>query len=155
MSCSFSTLVGVRLVLGLIGLVESLQIACAMLASTLAICLASLARVKLRSWLLTALNLEPSSATSPLASKPKAAAQDDELAAGGADRLSVVAPEVGQGLEVGRELAGEPDQLEIAAGLLLEATAGGHPVQVAVEIDLEQDGRMVSRAGPWRQAGRG
>ena len=55
--------------------------------------------------------------------QPKAAAQEDELAAGVADRLSVVTPEVGQGLEVRRELAGKPDQLEIAAGLLLEPAA--------------------------------
>jgi hypothetical protein len=51
------------------------------------------------------------------------ATQDHELIASGADALSVVTPEVSNGLEVGRELSGEPDQLEIAAGLLLEPPA--------------------------------
>ena len=60
------------------------------------------------------------------------AAQHDELPAGGADRRAVVAAEVGDGLEVGGEPAGQPDQLDVALRFALEAAAGRDAVEVAI-----------------------
>jgi hypothetical protein len=131
------------LLLGLIGLVESLQIACDARLD-LRHLLGQLGSGEVALVAVDGLELGPVERDLAASEQPKAAAQEDELAAGVADRLSVVTPEVGQGLEVRRELAGQPDQLEIATSLALEATARRHPVQVAIEIDLEQDSRMVS-----------
>ncbi len=44
------------------------------------------------------------------------------------------------------ELTGEPHQLEVAAGLLLEAAARREAIEIAVDVDLEQGRRMIGRA---------
>src|SRR5918993_5447947 len=124
-------------------LVESLQIACDARLD-LRHLLGQLGSGEVALVAVDGLELGPVERDLAASEQPKAAAQEDERAAGVADRLSVVTPEVGQGLEVRRELAGQPDQLEIATSLALEATARRHPVQVAIKIDLEQDSRMVS-----------
>ncbi len=74
------------------------------------------------------------------------AAQQDELAAGGLDGGTVVAAEVGDGLEVRREAPGQPDHLEVALRLTLQAPAGGHAVEIAVDVELQQRGWMVAGA---------
>jgi hypothetical protein len=73
-------------------------------------------------------------------------AQPDELATHGSDGWSVVLAEASDGLVIRLELAGEPHQLEVAAGLLLEAAAGRDTVEIAVDTDLEQGRRMIGRA---------
>jgi hypothetical protein len=80
-----------------------------------------------------------------LLEQPDLAAQLHELTAGLADAGAVVAAEVGDRLEVRGEPAGEPDQLEVALRLALEASARGQPVEVAVNVDLEQRGGVVRR----------
>lgn len=72
-------------------------------------------------------------------------AQLDETAADVANAGAVVTTEVGDGLEVWCEAACEPHQLEIALALTLEPTGGLHSVEVAVDVDLEQDGWVVRR----------
>ena len=72
-------------------------------------------------------------------------AQQDELAADPADRLAVVAAEVGDGLEVGHQPTREPDQLDVALRLAFEPPAGLDAVQVPVDVDLQQRGRVIRR----------
>ena len=58
---------------------------------------------------------------------------------------AVVAPEVGDGLEVGLQASQQPDHLDVAVGLGLQAPARAHPVEVAVDVELQQIGRIVAR----------
>jgi hypothetical protein len=53
-------------------------------------------------------------------------AQQDEVRAGGLDRRAVVLAEVGDGLVVRRELAGQPHQLDVALRLALQPAARLH-----------------------------
>jgi hypothetical protein len=62
-----------------------------------------------------------------------------------ADRRTVVLAEVRDGLEVRREPSGQPDQLDIAEGLPLKPPTRYNLVNIAVNIDLQQDARMIRR----------
>jgi hypothetical protein len=70
------------------------------------------------------------------------------------DRRAIIASKVGNRLEVGRETAEQPNQLEIPRGLPLKTAAGGNAVQIAIYVKLQQRGWMVRwasrlcRAGP-------
>ncbi len=57
------------------------------------------------------------------------------------------------GLEVWREPPGQPQNLKVALRLTLQPAAGWHPIQVAVEVQLEKDRWMV--AGPATLGGHG
>jgi len=59
-----------------------------------------------------------------------------------ADRLAVVAPDVRDGLEVGRQAPGQP-QLALCLGF--RAPAGLQPGEVAAGVDLGRRSRAVSR----------
>ena len=74
------------------------------------------------------------------------ATQHDELAARVADRAAVVAAEVGDGLEVRRQPLGQPHELDVALGFALQAPAGLDAIEVAVDVDLQQHRRVVSRS---------
>src|SRR6187431_2813594 len=91
-----------------------------------------LAWVKFRSRVLTALNLLPSIATLSFAEQLKASAQHHELAADLADGLAIVLAEVGYGLEVRHQAAGQPNQLDVTLALTLQAPARLHPIEVTV-----------------------
>lgn len=58
---------------------------------------------------------------------------------------TVVVAEVGNGLEVGRQATCEPHAFDVALGFTLQATAGLDPVQLTVDVELEQDCRVVGR----------
>ena len=58
---------------------------------------------------------------------------------------AVIAAEIGDGLEVGRQFAQEPDDFQIALTLALQRAAGAHTVQVAVEIKPQQIPWMIRR----------
>src|SRR6266446_1138936 len=73
----------------------------------------------------------------------KASAQHHELTADLADGLAVVLPEVGYRLEVWHQAAGQPDQLDVALALPLQAPARLHPIEVSVDVNLQQCRRMV------------
>src|SRR4029077_17231085 len=75
----------------------------------------------------------------------KAAAQHHELAADPADGLTIVLAEVGYGLEVRHQAAGQPNQLDVALALPLQAPARLHPIEVTVDVNLQQRRRMVGR----------
>jgi hypothetical protein len=71
------------------------------------------------------------------------AAQNDELATHAADRRSIVLTEVGNGLEVRPQAAGEPHQLDVALGLTLQAAARLDAIEVTVDVDLQQHRGVV------------
>lgn len=85
-----------------------------------------------------------------LREEPEFTAQDDEAPADAADARAVAVAEVGNGLEVGRQTSGEPHQFHIALRLALQPAAGLDAVQIAVDIELEQNGGVV--CGPPRQS---
>jgi hypothetical protein len=74
------------------------------------------------------------------------AAQRDELLADLADGRAVVPAEVGDGLEVRREPAGQPDQLEIARAFALEPTRRLHLVEIAIDVELQHRRWMIPGA---------
>jgi hypothetical protein len=78
-------------------------------------------------------------------------AELNELSAHAADRRSIVAPEIGNGLEFKRQAAGQPHQLDIALRFALQAPAGLAAVQVAIDDNFKQDRRMVGRASSRRR----
>src|SRR5215469_11312247 len=63
-----------------------------------------------------------------------------------AEGVAVVAPEVGNGLEVWFQVPQQPDHLDIAVGFRLQPSARSHPVQVAVDVKLQQISRRICRA---------
>jgi hypothetical protein len=91
------------------------------------------------------LELAPVDRNARFAEQLKAPAQHHELAADLADGLAVVPAEVGYGLEVGHQAAGQPNQLDIALALPLQPPARLHPIEVSVDVNLQQRRRMVGR----------
>ena len=73
----------------------------------------------------------------------KPAAQHDEFATDVTDRLTVVPAEVGNGLEVRRQAPGQPHQLNVALGLAFQTPTGLQPVEIPVDVDLQQHRRVV------------
>jgi hypothetical protein len=59
--------------------------------------------------------------------------------------IAIALAEISYGLEVGHQTPGEPDELKITAGFALESTAGLDAIQIAVDVDLEQSGRVIGR----------
>ncbi len=51
--------------------------------------------------------------------------------------------EVGNGLVIGNQAPAQPHDLQVAAGLALKPTARLYPVEIAVDVKLQQDRRMV------------
>jgi hypothetical protein len=81
-----------------------------------------------------------------LGEQAKPLAQHDELVARCPDCWAVLAPEVGDRLEVGRQPADQSHQFDIALRLALKTSARLNPVQVAVKVDLEHRRGMVGRS---------
>src|SRR6266478_3930729 len=104
-----------------------------------------LASVKFLSRALTALNFDPSMATLAMLNRSSFTAQHDELAAHLANGRAVVLAEVGDGLEVGCELPGQPDHLDVALALSLQPPARRHAVEVTIDVELEHHPRMIAR----------
>jgi hypothetical protein len=70
-------------------------------------------------------------------------------------RLEVVLPEVGDGFEVRRQLAQQPDHFHVAVAFGLQQPRGANPMQIAVEIEFEQRRRIVRRTARVRALGFG
>src|SRR5262245_18939135 len=77
--------------------------------------------------------------------QPHRAAERDETGAHLANGQAVVFAEVGNRLVVGNQPAGQPHHLNIAPGLALEPPARLDPVQIAVNVKLQEDRWMVRR----------
>jgi hypothetical protein len=115
-----------------------------MLASTCSIRFCSLARVKFLSGV-HRLELAAVNRRYRMGEKVQSPTHLDKPPACRADRWTVVLPEVGDGLEVRREPSGQPHQLDIAASLSLEPPTRSNLVDIAVNVDLQQDARMIRR----------
>ena len=76
--------------------------------------------------------------------KVEFAAKPDEVAEHPPERVPVVAPEVGDRLQVRPEPAQQPDHFKIAVRLDLQASARADTVQVAVDVQLQEIRRVVA-----------
>jgi hypothetical protein len=72
-------------------------------------------------------------------------AQQHELAEHRFEGDAIVASEVGERLEVGLQAAKQPDDFDVAATLALQPSARSDPVEVAVDVELQQIARRVAR----------
>jgi hypothetical protein len=59
--------------------------------------------------------------------------------------MPVVLAKIRDGLEVGSQAPQQPDHFQIAGGLRLEPPAGAHPIDVSINVELQQIGRIVAR----------
>src|SRR3989440_5859179 len=75
----------------------------------------------------------------------KASVQHHELTADLADGLTIVFPEVGYRLEVWHQAAGQPNQFDVALAFPFQAPARLHPIEVSVDVNLQQRRRMIGR----------
>ena len=55
-----------------------------------------------------------------------------------AESIAIVAPEVSDGLKVRLQVPQQPNYLDIAVGFGLQPAARSHPVQIAVDVKLQQ-----------------
>src|SRR3982074_100650 len=115
----------------------------AMLSSICASRRCILACVKFRSRALTALNLLPSIATLPVLHSSRPPAQNHHLTADLTDGRPIVLSEVGYRLEIRHQAAGEPNQLDVALAFPLQAPARLHPIEVSIDVNLQQRRWMV------------
>ena len=73
------------------------------------------------------------------------AAELDEARAHLADGRAIVLPEIGDRLVVGDKAAKQPHHLEVTAGLALKPPARLHPIEVAVDVKLQENRGMIGR----------
>ncbi|MNR01990.1 hypothetical protein D3C85_1178260 [compost metagenome] len=71
--------------------------------------------------------------------------QHNELATDASDGLAVVFSEVGDGLEIRHQTPGQPHQFDVALSFSLQPSARLNAVEIAVDVDLQQDRGVVSR----------
>lgn len=77
--------------------------------------------------------------------QPKPLAQNDELPADAADGLAILLAEIGNGLVIRRQSPGQPHQFDIPLCLSFQVPAGLNPIEIAVDVELEKNRRMVGR----------
>jgi hypothetical protein len=77
--------------------------------------------------------------------KTKLAAQLDKAGADLADSKAVVFAEIGDDLIVGDKPPQKPHDFEIAASLAFKAAAGVNLIEITVDVELQQNGRMIGR----------
>ena len=104
-----------------------------------------LARVKFLSRLFTALNLLPSIATLACVSRPIMRHSATNRAQTLPDGTAIVLAEVGNRLVIGSEPARQPHHLNVAPGLTLQPAARLDPIEIAVDVELQQYRRMIRR----------
>jgi len=68
-----------------------------------------------------------------------------------AQRRPVIFAEVGDRLVIGRETAQQPHHFDIASGLSFKPAARLHPVQIAVNVELQENRRMIRRPARGRR----
>lgn len=71
--------------------------------------------------------------------------QHHELATDASDGLAVVFSEAGDGLENRHQTSGQPHQLDVALSFSLQTAARLDAVEIAVDVDLQQDCGVVCR----------
>lgn len=73
-------------------------------------------------------------------------AEPHQPGTGPLQRQAVVSAEIGDGLVVRGKTAKQPHQLHIALAFSLQPARGAHLIEVSIQIQLEQIGRIVRRA---------
>ena len=73
------------------------------------------------------------------------AAQCDKLRTHFVDSTAIVLAEVGNRLVIGCKPARQPHHLNVAPGLVLKPPARLHPIEIAVNVKLQQHGGMIRR----------
>jgi hypothetical protein len=68
-----------------------------------------------------------------------------------ADGSAVVLAEVGNRLVIGGEPAQQPHYLDVAASLALQPTTRLHPVEIAVDVELQESRSMIGRPAGCRR----
>ena len=71
--------------------------------------------------------------------QPHAAAERNKSGADLSDRAAIILAEVSNRLVIGCKPACEPHHLNVATGLTLQPTARLHPVEIAVNVELQQN----------------
>src|SRR5262249_17913304 len=102
-----------------------------------------LARVKFLSRLLTALNLLPSMATLACVSKPIMRHSANEACAHLADGGAIVLAEIGNRLVIWSQTSRQPHHLNVAPSLALKPATRMDPIEIAVNVELQQDRWMI------------
>ena len=74
----------------------------------------------------------------------KLAAQRNELATDLTNGFAIVLAEIRNGLEVRRQLPGQPDHLDIALAFPLQAPARRNPIKIAVDVQLEHNAGVIA-----------
>src|SRR5207302_10300677 len=77
--------------------------------------------------------------------QPHTAAERNKPGADLSDRAAIILAEVSNRLVIGSESAREPHHLNLAPGLTLQPAARLHPVEIAVDVELQKDRRMIRR----------
>jgi hypothetical protein len=72
-------------------------------------------------------------------------AQQHELAEHRFEGAAIVAPEIGDRLEIRPQALQEPDHLDVAFGFALQPPARSDPIQIAVDIELQKVARRIPR----------
>jgi len=84
----------------------------------------------------TALNFEPVDCDARPRQKADLATQRDEAGTDASDGRSVLPAELGNGLVIGRQLACQPHDLDVAARFTLQTPARRDPVEIAVDVEF-------------------
>ena len=87
--------------------------------------------------------LAPVDGRQPWVQKPEPPTEFHHLPKHQSDLIDAGHPEVGDGLEVGSQLAHQPDHLEVPMTLSFQLPTGTDSVEVAVEVELQQIGGVV------------
>ena len=95
--------------------------------------------VKLLSRELTALNLLPSIATLAFVSSPMVRHNATNRAQTFLHGAAIILAEVGDRLVIRNQPSRQPHHLDIAASLTLKPPARLDPIEIAVDVELEQD----------------
>src|SRR4029077_5321607 len=78
------------------------------------------------------------------AEKIKLAAQRHEFATDLTNGLAIVLAEIRNRLEVRRQLPGQPDHFDITLAFPLQAPTRRNPIEIAVDVDLEENARVIA-----------
>src|SRR4051812_46154734 len=91
----------------------------------------------------TALNFDPSMAT--LAATSRSSLRHSATNSRQTSRMAfaIVLAEIRDGLEVRRQLPCQPDHLDITLAFPLQASARWHAIEVAVDVELEHNTRVI------------
>jgi hypothetical protein len=63
---------------------------------------------------------------------------------------AIVAPELGDGLDVRLQTSQQPDDLDVAMTFQFQPPTRLHPVEIAVNVELQKGRGMIGRAASWR-----